>query len=64
MNLFSNRRCISRDAGTKVAISKQFEHICLGAKLAHEDRELVIFASINIVVYLLLCRAGDGLVKL
>ena len=64
MNLFSIRQCISRDIATKAAISKQFAHICLGAKLAHEDRQLVILTSINVVIYLLLCRAGEGLVKL
>ena len=37
---------------------------CSGAKLSHEDRQLVILTSINVVIYLLLCRAGDGLVKL
>ena len=64
LNLFSNRQCINRDIATKAAISEQFAHVCSGAKLAHEDRQLVILTSINVVIYMLLCRTGDGLVKL
>ena len=62
LNLFSNRH-INRDIATKAVICEQFAHICSGAKLAHEDRQLIILTSLNVIIYLLLCRVGDCLVK-
>ena len=51
LNLFSYRQCVNEDVATKTATYEQLKHICSGTKLSNEERWLVTFTDLLMLLY-------------